>query len=185
MPELVYSAICSLDGFIEDRDGRFEFAVPDEELHTYVNDLERDIGTHLYGRRMYETMAVWETMGDDADAHPAETDYARLWRGLDKVVYSLTLDAVTTSRTRLERAFDPVAVRALKDGAARDLSVSGPGLARHAFAAGLVDRVDLFLFPVVVGGGKPALPSDGRIDLELVGVRRFTSGVVHLSYRVR
>lgn len=184
MAVLIYSAICSLDGFIEDRDGRFDFAVPDAELHTYVNDLERGIGTHLYGRRMYETMAVWETMGDEPDVHPAEADYAHLWRALDKVVYSRTLDAVTTSRTRLERSFDPQVVRALKDGAARDLSVSGPGLAQHAFAAGLVDRVELLVFPVMVGGGKPGLPAGVRVDLDLVDVHRFASGVVHLSYRV-
>jgi dihydrofolate reductase len=190
MAKLTYTAITSLDGYIEDEDGKFDWAAPDAEVHAFVNDLERPIGTHLYGRRMYETMAVWQTVGlDPAGGSPSapalspeELDYAEVWRGIDKVVYSRTLDAVSTARTRLERTFDPDAVRRLKESADHDLSVSGPGLAQHAFAAGLVDEVHLFVFPVVVGGGKPGLPRGQRVDLELRAEHRFGNGVVHLSY---
>jgi dihydrofolate reductase len=183
MATLTYTAITSLDGFIEDEGGRFDWAMPDAEVHAFVNDLERPVGTHLYGRRMYETMAVWQTIGVEPDgASPEELDFAEVWRGLDKVVYSRTLDAVSTPRTRLEREFDPDAVRQLKDTAERDLSISGPDLARHAFAAGLVDEVHLFAFPVVVGGGKPGLPRGVRVELELLDERRFGNGVVHTRY---
>ena len=186
MGSLVYTAITSLDGYIEDADGSFAWAEPDPEVHAFANELERTIGTHLYGRRMYETMAVWETIGTDGDdVHPVEADYAEVWRRLDKVVFSTTLDDVWTSRTRLERTFDPAAVARLKDEADADLSVSGPGLARHAFAAGLVDEVHLFLHPVVVGAGTPGLPTGVRLDLELVDEHRFANGVVHLHHRVR
>lgn len=184
MGKLIYTAITSLDGFIEDLDGGFGWAEPDAEVHAFVNDLERTIGAHLYGRRMYETMAVWQTIGDEPGLPAEEAAYAELWRALDKVVYSRTLDEVWTPRTRLERAFDPEAVRAMKAGD-RDLSVSGPGLAQHAFGAGLVDEVHLFVFPVVVGGGKPGLPRDVRLDLELLDERRFGNGVVHLHHRTR
>lgn len=180
MAILSYAAITSLDGFIEDEHGRFDWAVPDAVLHTYINGLEAGIGTHLYGRRMYETMAVWQDLGTEADATPAEAEYAALWRDLDKVVYSTTLDAVWTPRTRLERRFDAGAVAELKERSDRDLSVSGPGLARHAFAAGLVDDVHLFVCPILVGGGKPGLPHGVHLELDLVDVRRFDSGVVHL-----
>jgi dihydrofolate reductase len=183
MATLTYTAITSLDGFIEDEGGRFDWAMPDAEVHAFVNDLERPVGTHLYGRRMYETMAVWQTIGVEPDgASPEELDFAEVWRGLDKVVYSRTLDAVSTPRTRLEREFDPDAVRRLKDNADRDLSISGPDLARHAFAGGLVDEVHLFAYPVVVGGGKPGLPRGVRVDLELLDERRFGNGVVHTRY---
>jgi dihydrofolate reductase len=182
---LVYTAITSLDGYIEDVEGGFGWAMPDPEVHAFVNELERTVATHLYGRRMYETMAVWQTVGEGPDVAAEEADYAEVWRGLEKVVYSRTLEAVRTPRTRLERAFDPEAVRRLKEDAEHDLSVSGPGLAQHAFRAGLVDEVHLFLFPVMVGGGKPGLPSDVRLDLELVAERRFGNGVVHLHHRVR
>lgn len=184
MGKLTYVAITSLDGYIEDPDGGFGWAEPDDEVHAFINDLERTTATSLYGRRMYETMAVWQTWGDEPELSAASVDYAEVWRGLDKVVYSRTLDAVWTPRTRLEREFDPEAVRRMKAGEG-DLSVSGPGLAQHAFAAGLVDEVHLFVHPVVVGGGKPALPSGVRIDLELVDERRFASGVVHLHHRAR
>jgi dihydrofolate reductase len=177
---LTYAAITSLDGFVEDEHGRFDWAVPDAVLHTYINGLEAGIGTHLYGRRMYETMAVWQDLGTDADAEPAEVEYAELWRGLDKIVYSTTLDDVWTPRTHLRRHFDAAEVAELKQRSDRDLSVSGPHLARHAFAAGLVDDVHLFLFPIVVGGGKPGLPRAVHLDLDLVDVRRFDTGVVHL-----
>jgi dihydrofolate reductase len=185
MAKLVYAAITSLDGYIEDADGRFDWAEPDAEVHAFVNDLERDIGTHLYGRRMYETMAVWQTIGDEPGLSAAETDYAEVWRALDKVVYSRTLTAVSTPRTRLERAFDADAVRRLKDAAERDISISGPGLAQHAFRAGLINEVHLFVSPVLVGGGKRGLPRDIRLDLELVAERRFGNGVVHLHHRAR
>ena len=185
MAKLTYTAITSLDGYIEDGDGRFDWAVPDPEVHAFLNDLERPIGTHLYGRRMYETMAVWQSVGDEPGVPAVEADYAEVWRGLDKVVYSRTLDAVSTPRSRLEREFDPDTVRLMKEAGGRDISVSGPGLAQHAFRAGLVDEVHLFVFPLVVGGGKPGLPRDVRVDLELVDERRFGNGVVHLHHRTR
>jgi dihydrofolate reductase len=173
MAKLVYAALTSLDGFIEDADGRFEWAVPDAEVHAFINELEAGIGTHLYGRRMYEAMEVWQTVGDGPDVDEAEAAYAVLWRALDKVVYSRTLDDVRTARTRLEREFDASAVARLKASVDHDLSVSGPDLARHAFAAGLV------------GDGKPGLPRGVWLDLELAAERRFASGVVHLHHRVR
>ncbi len=183
MAKLIYTAITSLDGYIEDDEGRFDWAVPDAEVHSFVNDLERPIGTHLYGRRMYETMAVWQTVGDEPGLPGVEAEFAEVWRALDKVVHSRTLDTVLTPRTRLEREFDPEAVRRMKATADRDISVSGPGLAQYAFRAGLVDEVHLFVFPIVVGGGKPGLPRDVRVDLELLDEQRFGNGVVHLHYR--
>lgn len=190
MAKLTYTAITSLDGYIEDQGGGFDWAVPDPELHAFVNDLERSVGTYLYGRRMYETMAVWQTVGlepagtspDEAVPPPEELDFAEVWRAADKVVYSRTLDTVSTPRTRLERGFDRETVRRLKHAADRDLTVGGPGLAQHAFAAGLVDEIHLFVFPVVVGGGKPGLPRGVRVDLELLDERRFRNGVVHVRY---
>ncbi len=182
MAKLIYSAIASLDGYISDSDGKFDWAAPDEEVHAFVNDLERPIGTYLYGRRMYETMVFWETMDDPA---PIMRDYAQLWRAADKVVYSRTLDAVSTRRTRLERELDAPAVRALVADAARDVSIGGPALAGEALAAGLVDQIQLFLAPIAVGGGNPALPHDVRVDLQLLDQRRFGNGVVYLDYRVR
>jgi dihydrofolate reductase len=191
MGKLTYTAITSLDGFIEDEGGSFDWAVPDPELHAFINELERPITTYLYGRRMYETMAVWQDVAADvgpaegAATSPEELDYAQVWRAADKVVYSRTLDAVTTPRTRLEAELDPDAVRRLKDAADGEVSISGPGLATHAFAAGLVDEVQLYVFPVVVGGGKPGLPRGVRAELALVDERRFGSGVVLLRYRPR
>jgi dihydrofolate reductase len=191
MAKLTYTAITSLDGYIEDEDGKFDWAMPDPEVHAFVNDLERPVGTHLYGRAMYETMAVWQTVGlepagtapGEAAPAPEELDFAEVWRTADKVVYSRTLDSVSTPNTRLEREFDPEAVRRLKDAADRDLSVSGPGLAQHALAAGLVDEVHLFVFPVIVGGGKPGLPRGVRVDLQLLDERRFANGAIHMRYR--
>ena len=182
MAKLIYSAITSLDGYIEDEDGAFDWAAPDEEVHAFVNDLVRPIGTYLDGRRMYDTMAVWETM-PVADAPPAAQDFAAIWRAADKVVYSTTLTSVASARTRLERTFDPDAVRASKAAAARDLAVGGPTLAARAIRAGLVDECQLFVAPVVVGG-KPALPDHVRLRLALLDMRRFASGVVHLRYAV-
>ncbi len=184
MAKLIYAAITSLDGYIEDSDGRFDWAVPDEEVHAYVNDLERTIGTYLYGRRMYETMVFWEhpPMGDDEPA--VFWDYARIWQAADKVVYSRTLASVSSARTRLEHEFDPDAVRRMKESASADISVGGAALAGHALAAGLVDECHLFVCPVVVGDGKPAFAPGVHATLELIGERRFTNGVVHLHYRV-
>ena len=182
MPELVYAAICSLDGYVADEHGKWDWSHPDPEVHAFVNDLERPVGTHLYGRSMYEVLVAWETM-DDPD--PAMRDYAEIWRAAEKIVYSTTLEQVSSARTRIERRFDPEAVRELKRTAERDLAIGGPRLAAEAFAAGLVDRVHLLLSPVIVGGGKRALPDGVRLDLELVDERRFGNGVVHVHHRVR
>jgi dihydrofolate reductase len=184
LARLIYSAIASLDGYTADAEGKFDWAAPDAELHAFVNDLERDVGTHLYGRRMYGTMAVWETM--DVSAEPdVMRDYAGIWRDADKVVYSRTLAAASTPRTRIERDFDPEAVRRMKETAGRDLSVGGPGLAAHALRAGIVDEIQLFLVPVVVGGGTRALPDGLRVDLDLLDERRFAGGAVYLRYQSR
>ncbi len=177
---LIFSALASLDGYVADAQGSFDWAAPDAEVHAFVNDLEREVGTMLLGRRMYEVLAVWETMDDPA---PVMRDYAQIWRAADKVVYSTTLTEVPTARTRIERSFDPDAVRALKAAAQRDLSVGGPALAARAFAADLVDEVQLLLSPIVVGGGTRALPDGVRLDLELTEERRFGNGVVFLRYR--
>ena len=185
MAKLIYTVLTSLDGYIEDDDGKFDWVGIDHEVHAFVNDLTRPIGTEIYGRRMYETMAVWQTIDEESADSAEEADFGKLWRSLDKVVYSTTLDAVSTPRTRLERTFDPDAVRGLKESADRDLSIGGPTLAEHAFRAGLVDEVHLFASPVVVGGGKPGLPRGVRLDLELVDERRFANGVVHLHHRAR
>jgi len=182
MARLIYSAISSLDGYVADRDGDFDWAAPDEEVHAFVNDLERGVGTHLFGRRMYEVMVAWETMSL-ADQPDVMRDFAELWRAADKVVYSTTLESVSSARTRLERDFDPDAVRRMKATSERDISVGGPGLAAHAIRAGLVDELHLFLTPIVVGGGTRSLPDDVRVRLELLDERRFGNGVVHLHYR--
>ena len=181
--ELIYMAITSLDGYVEDADGTFDWAAPDEEVHAFVNDLERTVGTYLYGRRMYETMVFWESP-PDLSAQPAFVqDFAAIWRAADKIVYSRALDSVTSTRTRIERDFDARAVLELKATAASDLTVGGPGLAAQAIEAGLVDEYQLFLVPVLVGGGKPAFPDGVRLSLELVEERRFRSGTVFLRYR--
>jgi dihydrofolate reductase len=183
MARLIYSAIASLDGYIEDEQGSFDWAAPDEDLMAAVNDLERPIGTYLYGRRMYETMVFWETHGTGADQAPGVRDYAQLWRLADKVVYSRTLTGVNSARTRVEHEFDPGAVRRLKQASRSDLTVGGADLAGQALVAGLVDECHLFLHPILVGGGKRALPDGARTRLELLGEGRFDSGVVHLHYR--
>jgi dihydrofolate reductase len=179
MANLIYSAIASLDGYVSDADGKFEWAAPDAEVHSFVNDEERPIGTYLYGRRMYEVMAPWETLDDPA---PAMRDFAQIWRAAEKIVYSRTLGGVSTPRTRLERELEPEAVRALK--ARSDVSIGGAHLAAEAIRAGLVDECRLYLNPIVVGGGTRALPDDVRWPLELVDERRFGNGVVYLRYRV-
>jgi dihydrofolate reductase len=185
MARLIYAAITSLDGYVEDEDGKFDWGVPDEEVHAFINDLERPIGTYLYGRRLYEVMVAWENEDTVAGQPPSMYDFAEIWRAADKVVYSKTLERVSSARTRIERDFDPEAVRQLKARAEGDLTVGGPHLAAQAFKAGLVDDCHLFLAPIVVGGGKPSLPSSVRLELELLDERRFQSGVVHLRYRTR
>lgn len=182
MAKLHYTAITSLDGYVADADGRFDWSEPDEEVHAFVNDLERPIGTYLLGRRMYDVLVAWETM-DTADEPPAMEDYAGIWRTADKIVYSRSLDVVTSAKTRLERSFDPDEIREMKTSAERDLSVGGPDLAAQAFRAGLVDEIQLFLAPVVVGGGTRALPGEVRLDLELLEERRFGNGTVYVRYR--
>ena len=181
MAKLIYSAIASLDGYIEDETGAFDWSAPDEEVHAFVNDLERSISTYLYGRRMYETMVYWETHDDQG---AVARDYAEMWRAADKVVYSRTLQTVSSARTRIERGFDRDAVRRLKQSAGADIAVGGAELAGHAIGTGLVDECHLFLCPIVVGGGKRALPDNVRAQLELLDERRFRNGVVHLHYRV-
>ncbi len=184
MARLIYSAITSLDGYVADEDGNFDWAAPDEEVHRFVNDLERPVGTYLYGRRMYEVMVYWETAHTVAGQPPFIQDFAEIWQAADKIVYSGTLEAVSSAKTRIERKFDPETVRQLKAAAARDLTVGGPELAAQAIGAGLVDEVHLILAPIVVGGGKP-LPDGVRLKLELVSERRFGNGVVYLHYRTR
>jgi dihydrofolate reductase len=185
MAKLIYSTITSLDGYVADEDGNFDWAAPDEEVHSFVNDLERPVGTYLYGRRMYDVMVFWETAYTLADQPPVVQDFAEIWQAADKIVYSKTLEAVSSARTRIERDFDPEAVRQMKASAERDITVGGPGLAAQAIKAGLVDEFQLFLTPVVVGGGKQSLPSGIRLELELLDERRFANGVVHLHYRNR
>jgi dihydrofolate reductase len=177
---LIYSAIASLDGYIEDESGKFDWAAPDDEVHTFVNDLERGVGTYLYGRRMYETMVAWESMDDE---RPFMRDYAEIWRAAEKVVYSRTLESVSSKRTRIEREFDPEAVRRLKEEG--EVGVGGPGLAAEAIRAGLVDEYHLFLAPVLVGGGKRSFPEGLREELEFLDERRFGSGFVYLRCRQR
>ena len=184
MARLTYLMLASLDGYVADEQGRWDWAEPDEQVHELVNDLERPVGTHLYGRRMYEVLVAWETLPLD-DQPSVIRDYAGIWRSADKVVYSSTLDASSSARTRIERTFDPEAVREMKATADRDLSIGGPNLAAEALRAGLVDEVSLFLAPVIVGGGTRALPDRVRVDLELVDERRFDNGFVFLRHDVK
>jgi dihydrofolate reductase len=182
MAKLIYAAIASLDGYVEDEDGRSDWGMPDEEVHAFVNELSRPIGTYLYGRRMYETMVFWETASTEVDEPAVFRDYAGIWRAAEKIVYSRSLQTVSSARTRIEREFDRDAVRRLKQSSTADIGVGGAELAGQAIAAGLVDECHLFLCPIVVGGGKRALPV--RAQLELLDERRFRNGVVHLHYRV-
>jgi len=182
MAQLIYSAIMSLDGYTADADGNFAWSAPDEEIHAFINDLERDVGTYLMGRRIYEVMSVWETM-DTRNEPQVIQDYARIWQGADKVVYSTSLDTVATPRTRLQRQFAPEAVQELKSTSDRNISIGGPTLAAHALKAGLVDECQLFINPVTVGGGLRFLPDGLEAQLELLGERRFGNGVVYLRYR--
>lgn len=182
MADLIYSVLTSLDGYVADENGNFDWAEPDEEVHPFVNDLERPIGTYLYGRRLYDVMVAWERITDE---QPFIQDYARIWRTADKVVYSRTLETAPSERTRIERDFDPEAIRRMKAAADHDLSVGGPELAAQAIRAGLVDEIRLFLAPIVIGGGTPALPDDHRLELELLSERRFGNGTVYVSYRTK
>jgi len=166
-------------------EGKFDWAAPDEEVHSFINDLEREVGTYLLGRRMYETMMVWETDPDLAADSPLTHDYAEIWQAANKIVYSRTLETVSTRKTQLERTFDRESIRQLKEAVEQDISIGGPELAAHAFRAGLIDECHLFLTPIIVGGGKPSLPDDVRIELELLEERRFRSGVVFLRYRTK
>ncbi|MGO9081042.1 MAG: dihydrofolate reductase family protein [Streptosporangiaceae bacterium] len=182
MAKLIYSAITSLDGYVEDEEGNFDWGAPDEEVHRFVNHIERPVGTYLYGRRMYEAMVYWETAHSVADQPPFVRDFTELWQAADKVVYSRSLETVSSARTRVERQFDPAAIREMKAARERDITVGGSGLAAQAFRAGLVDECQLFLIPVILGGGKPSLPGKIRVQLELLGEHRFGNGVVFLHY---
>jgi dihydrofolate reductase len=183
MARLIYSVICSLDGYVADADGDFSWARPDDELHSFVNEMERPIGTYLYGRRMYETMVFWETAEGAPDQRDPASEYADIWRAAEKIVFSRTLDRVASAKTRIERDFDAESIRRLKADAERDISIGGPDLAGDAIRAGLVDEYHLFVNPIVIGGGNAALPRDARVELELIDERRFGSGVIHLHYR--
>ncbi len=183
MAKLIYSAIASADGYVEDAGGSFDWAAPDEELHRFINELERPVGTYLYGRRMYETMLYWETAHTVPAQPPSVRDFTGIWQAAEKIVFSKTLPSVSSARTRIERNFDPGMVRHLKSATGHDMTVGGADLAGQAIAAGLVDELQLFLVPAVVGGGKRALPGGVRSDLELLDTKRFASGAVYLRYR--
>jgi dihydrofolate reductase len=185
MASLIYTTIASLDGYIADEDGKFDWAEPDEEVHTFLNDLERPVGTYLLGRRMYEVLTYWEDPPALDEQPPFVREFAEIWQTADKVVYSSTLDAVSTARTRIERHFDPVAIRQVKAQSERDITVGGPDLAAQAIRAGLVDEYHIFVAPVVVGGGTRYMPDNARIELELLDERRFGNGTVFLHYRAR
>lgn len=198
---LIYSVICSIDGYVADEQGNFDWAVPDAQVHAFVNELERGVGTYLLGRRMYETMIPWETMasedlerssvaggpsapGEFAGIEAATAEFAQIWRGIDKIVYSTTLNEVSTARTRIVPSFDEDFIRLLESEAVQDISIGGPTVAVSAFAAGLVDEVRLFLCPVNIGGGLRALP-ESRLDLQLLEEKTFDGGVIYLRYAVR
>jgi dihydrofolate reductase len=184
LAKLIYSAITSLDGYVADRDGKFDWAAPDDEVHAFVNDLERPVGTYLYGRRMYETMAGWEHAETFADQRPVMQDFAKIWKAADKIVYSHTLENVSSARTRIERELDAEAMRRMKASAQQDISIGGAELAGQAIRAGLVDECRLFLTPIIVGGGKRSLSDDVCVKLDLLEERRFGNGVVYLRYSV-
>jgi dihydrofolate reductase len=180
--KLIYMTIASLDGYVADEDGKFDWAMPDEEVHAFVNDLERPIGTHLYGRRLYEVMMGWETMHTLPDQTPVALDFAAIWQAAEKVVYSRTLETVSSARTRIERDFDPEAIRRMKADVDRDITIGGATLAAEAIRAGLVDELHVIASPIVVGGGTRSLPDGVRWELELLDERRFANGVVYLRY---
>jgi dihydrofolate reductase len=183
MAKLIYAAIASADGYVEDAAGAFDWGAPGEELSCFINDLERSVGTYLYGRRMYETMLYWETAHTELDQPPSFQDFTGIWKAAEKIVFSKTIESVASARTRIERKFDPEVVRQLKSATERDITVAGADLAGQAVKAGLVDELQLFLVPVIVGGGKQVLPAGFRWDLELLDTRRFACGAVYLRYR--
>jgi len=185
MGKLIYSALTSLDGFVADEHGNFDWAAPDAAVHGVVNDLMRPVGTHLYGRRMYEVLVAWESDDILVGQPPYMQDFAKIWRAADKIVYSRSIERVSSARTSIERVFDPDAIRRLKEELDRDLAIRGPDLAAQALRVGLVDEVHLFLNPIIVGRGNPALPDDLRLPLELMAERRFPNGVVYLPYRTK
>ncbi len=185
MAHLIYTANMSLDGYTEDKDGKFDWTDPSEEYFSFITNLIRAHGTHLYGRRMYEAMRVWETDPNLAGQSPLMRDFAQVWQAADKIVYSRTLEAVSTRKTQIERNFDPAAIRRLKASVAQDIHIGGAELAAQAFRAGLIDACHLFLLPIIVGGGKPCLPDNVRVEFELLEARRFANGVVFLLYRTR
>ena len=185
MANLIYMANMSLDGYTEDKDGKYDWTEPSEEYFRFITDLVRAMHTHLYGRRMYQTMMVWETDPNLAAQSPLLHDFAEVWQAADKIVYSRTLETISTRRTQLERTFDPQAIRQLKAAGEHDLLIGGPELAAHAFRAGLIDECQLFLAPILLGGGKSALPDNVRMELELLAERRFRNGTVFLRYRTR
>jgi dihydrofolate reductase len=182
MANLIYAGLMSLDGYIADETGKFDWAMPSEEVHRFINDLERPIGTHLYGRQLYEVMASWETIETTADQPAFILDYAKIWKSADKIVFSTTLESVSSARTRIERDFDLGLVRNLKKKSGHDLSIGGPHLAAQAIRAGLVDEYHLFITPVLVGAGKPFFPQDVGLNLNLIDECRFANGMVHLHY---
>ena len=184
MAQLIYIANTSLDGYTEDMDGNFDFTTPDDEGFSVITNLVRATGTHIYGRRMYQTMMVWETDPALAAESPLRRDFAEIWQAADKIVYSKTLEAASTRRTKIERTFDPEAIRQLKKAVKQDILIGGPELAAHAFQSGLIDECHLFIAPIILGGGKPSLPDNVQLDLELLEERRFGNGVVHLGYRI-
>lgn len=184
MGRLVYCGIGSFDGFIADSRGEFDWSAPDDEVHAYLNERDASVVCELYGRRLYEIMKVWQTYGTADDAPAVEREYGELWRAREKIVYSTTLDSVESENTRLERGFDPAEVRALVDAADGDVGMGGPELAAHALRAGIVDELEYYANPVVLGAGKPFLPADLRLDLRLTHTHTFTCGVVHSVYDV-
>ncbi|HSL27727.1 MAG TPA: dihydrofolate reductase family protein [Anaerolineales bacterium] len=183
MAKLIYIANISLDGYTEDKDGKFDWTDPSEEYFRFITDLVRGMGTHLYGRRMYESMRVWETDPNLAAESPLRRDFAEVWQAADKIVYSRTLETISTRRTQLERTFDPDAIRQLKEAVEQDILIGGPELAAHALRSGVLDECHLFVVPIIVGGGKSALPDKVRLELELLEERRFGNGIVFLRYR--
>lgn len=184
MADLIYTANVSLDGFTEDEDGSLDFAAPEDDFFAFITGLERSAGTYLYGRRMYEAMAVWETDSGLGAQSELMADFANMWQAADKVVYSTTLEDVATAKTRLERSFDADAIRTMKASATGHLTVGGANLAGQAFEAGLIDECRLFIYPVLVGGGKPAFPRHVRVNLDLIDQQQFRGGVIYLRYRI-
>lgn len=185
MAKLIYSAFTSLDGYVADETGNFDWAELDEEVFAFINIRERRVGTYLFGRKVYEMMAVWETPDVIPDLPATALEYAPIWQAAEKIVYSTTLQTVSTANTRLERTFDPDVVRELKAGATRDLAVGGPALAAQAIRAGLVDEYHLLIAPVIAGSGNPYLPGKVSVQLELLGERRFGNGLVYVWYRAK